>query len=68
MFSGVSTYCMFIGLPRSGHTLVGVLLNAHKNAVIAHELNALKFIKRGFSKNQLFYLLLYRDGLFRKAG
>ncbi len=42
-FRSVETYCMFIGNPKSGHSLVGFLLNAHNNAVISHELNALAY-------------------------
>lgn len=34
----VRTFCLFIGYPRSGHSLVGHLLNNHPNIVIAHEL------------------------------
>jgi sulfotransferase family protein len=49
---------MFIGYPRSGHTLIGSLLDAHPNAVIADELNALRFVEAGFCKRQLCYLLL----------
>ncbi|PSP19753.1 MAG: sulfotransferase family protein [Cyanobacteria bacterium SW_5_48_44] len=38
-FQNVDKYCMFIGYPRSGHSLVGSLLDAHPNIIIAHELN-----------------------------
>jgi hypothetical protein len=57
-FRDLETFCMFIGYPRSGHTLIGSLLDAHPNAVIADELNALRFVEAGFCKKQLFYLLL----------
>jgi hypothetical protein len=49
---------MFIGYPRSGHSLIGSLLDAHPNAIIANELDALKYIEAGFTKQQLFYLAL----------
>jgi hypothetical protein len=58
LFSGVATYCMFIGYPRSGHSLVGSLLDAHPDAVIAHELDALGFVRAGFRRNQLYALIL----------
>src|SRR4051812_27120158 len=58
LFDGVRKYCMFIGYPRSGHSLIGSLLDAHSNAIIAHELDALKFIGAGCDKNQLYQLLL----------
>ena len=57
-FDDLETYCMFIGYSRSGHTLIGALLNAHPEAQIAHELNALQYIRAGYSKTQLYYLLL----------
>jgi hypothetical protein len=57
-FRDLETFCLFIGYPRSGHTLIGSLLDAHPNAVIADELDVLRFIQAGFSKNQIHYLLL----------
>jgi hypothetical protein len=58
LFAGVKTYCMFLGYPRSGHSLVGSLLDAHPNVIIAHELDVLKHVQARFSTNQIFYLLL----------
>lgn len=57
-FAHVESFCMFIGYPRSGHTLIGSILDAHPNAIIADELNALRYLDGGFGRNQLFYLLL----------
>jgi sulfotransferase family protein len=57
-FRDLETFCTFIGYPRSGHTLIGSLLDAHPNAVIADELDALRFIEAGFSKKQVCYLML----------
>ena len=37
----VDTMLMFIGYPRSGHTLIGSLLDAHPNMVVANEYNIL---------------------------
>lgn len=68
LLKAVNTYCMFIGYPRSGHSLVGSLLTAHPNMVIAHELNALHYVQNGFSKNQLFYLILEKDRNFTTQG
>lgn len=34
---GAHTLCMFVGYPRSGHSLVGHLLNNHSRVVMAHE-------------------------------
>jgi hypothetical protein len=30
-FAHVESFCMFIGYPRSGHTLIGSILDAHPN-------------------------------------
>lgn len=57
LFDDVEAYCMFIGYPRSGHSLVGGLLDAHPEAVVAHELGALKFIRARFDRRRLLYLL-----------
>lgn len=34
-------FCFFIGYSRSGHSLIGSILDAHKNIIIAHEYNFL---------------------------
>lgn len=67
-FDSVSSYCMFIGYPRSSHSLVGSLIDAHPNAIIAHEQDVLKYIKYGFSKGQLFPLLLRNSEEFTAKG
>jgi hypothetical protein len=53
----VERYCMFIGHGRSGHSLVGALLDAHPNIVIPHERDALGLLEAGFSRGQIFHLL-----------
>lgn len=58
LYSEVETYCMFIGTPRSGHSLVGAFLDAHPDAVVAHEQNALKYVQFGFDRGRLFHLLI----------
>jgi hypothetical protein len=66
--SGVETYCMFLGYPRSGSSIIGALLDAHPEMIFAHELNSLRFIRAGFSKNQLFYLLIKKSRDFAGRG
>ena len=58
---------MFIGYPRSGHSLIGVLLDAHPNTIISHELGALKYLHTGFSKGQIYHLLLEKSRLCAKG-
>lgn len=48
LFGDLETYCMFIGYPRSGHSLIGFLLDAHPSMIIAHELHVLKHINAGY--------------------
>ncbi len=58
IFKSLEKYCMFVGYPRSGHSLVGSLLDAHPNMIIANELNALDLFKKGISKRKIYYYLL----------
>jgi hypothetical protein len=68
LFDQVETYCMFVGHARSGSTLLGALLSAHPSMVIAHELDALRFVRWRFGRDQLFELLLRKDAEFAAAG
>jgi hypothetical protein len=67
-FADVERYCFFIGYPRSGHSLVGSLLNAHPEILIAHELDALGYVEHHFGRAQLYALLLERDEVFASMG
>ncbi|MCA1614387.1 MAG: sulfotransferase, partial [Acidobacteria bacterium] len=67
-FSALRAYCMFVGYPRSGHSLVGSLLDAHPDVVIAHELDALKYVRARFRREQLFHLLLDKSEEFTARG
>jgi hypothetical protein len=57
-FSGIKSFCLFAGYPRSGHSYVGSVLDAHPNIVLAHEMAVLKYVPYGFSRSQLFHLIL----------
>ena len=70
-FESVEVYCMFIGHGRTGHSLVGSLLNGHNEMVISHELDALRLLDRAqvpVSRNQLFSAILQRDSEFTSLG
>lgn len=67
-FTNVRTYVMFIGQPRSGTSLLGSLLNAHRNVLVSQELNALKYLRRGYGKDQLFWLIKENERRFAKNG
>jgi len=58
LLDDVKTLCLFIGYQRSGHSLVGSLLDAHPQMAIAHELDALFYLKHGFHPREILYLML----------
>ena len=60
LFAHVHTYVSFIGHMRSGHSIVGALLDAHPNAVIGSEEGALQYVNVGFDRWRIFSLL-YRN-------
>jgi hypothetical protein len=64
----VSAFCMFIGHGRSGSTLCGSLLTAHPEIVIGHEADALAFVQRGMTRDQLYAVLIRRDRRFADRG
>jgi hypothetical protein len=57
-FADVRTFCLFIGHMKSGTSLIGSLLDAHPNAVVSDEADALRFVEEaGFSRLELFHML-----------
>lgn len=58
IFDQVEKVCLFIGYQRSSHSLVGSILDAHPDAIIAHELDSLTYVKEEFSRDQLFSMML----------
>ena len=67
-FDQVATFCLFIGYPRSGHSLVGAMLNAHRNAVISHELDAPRLVLAGCTRDELYSRILARAAWFNLKG
>ena len=41
LYDGVETLLIFVGYPRSGHTLVSSLLDAHPHVIVANEFDIL---------------------------
>ena len=58
MTRSVERYVTFIGYPRSGHSLVGSLLDAHPNIIIAHEADALRFVDEGWERLRIWAAIL----------
>jgi hypothetical protein len=67
-FADLERSCLFVGYPRSGHSLVGSLLDAHAELIVAHELHMLRYLRYGFSREQIFALLLERSRAQTEAG
>ena len=65
-FRNIHTYCMFIGYPRSGHSLIGALIDAHPNAIIGMERDTLGLIEMKYKKNQIIYLIIKNSIQFSK--
>lgn len=65
-YTDIRTYCMFIGHARSGHSIVGALLDAHPNVILPDEVDALQYVAAGFGREQIYHLLLARSR--RQAG
>jgi Sulfotransferase family len=57
----IRSLVVFVGHPRSGHSLVGALLDAHPDMVVAHEADVLKYVAAGFGRDQLVALLVRRE-------
>lgn len=57
VFDDVRRFCLFIGHGRSGSSLVGALLNAHKHVVMSNELNVFDYLSRGRTRDQILNLI-----------
>jgi len=64
----VEHFVLFVGHGRSGHSLVGSLLNAHPEMVISHELGVLRYARHHVPKTTLYGLILKRDREFAAIG
>jgi hypothetical protein len=68
LFADVKNYCTFIGHPRSGHSLIGSLLDAHPEMSVAHEADALNLLNASFSRRQVFSYLIRNSRQFARRG
>ena len=58
-FSDIDSFCFFIGQTKSGSSMLGGLLDAHPNIIISDEVDVLKYVSKGFNRQQIFQLLLH---------
>jgi len=61
LFKDVKSLCLFIGHGRSGHSIVGALLDAHPNVILSDETDFLKYFTAGFNKERIYQILLIRS-------
>jgi len=47
-------FCFFIGYSASGHSVIGAIIDAHRNAIVSHEIHAIQLIIDGMGKKALF--------------
>lgn len=58
LFSELETVCLFVGHTKSGGSLVGAMLDAHPDAVLGDEVDVLAHLDAGFSRRELFGVLV----------
>jgi len=56
--ASLESLALFVGYRRSGHSLVGALLDAHPDVAMAHGLDVLHHVRYGFSRAQIVSLIL----------
>ena len=62
------SFVLFLGYPRSGHTLLGSMLNAHPDVMIAHEYHALQKQRQHKTAASLYSHLLAQNKWFSSRG
>jgi hypothetical protein len=58
LFADLQTFSIFVGHAKSGGTMIGALLDAHPNVILADEIDVFEYMDDGFSKEQIYHLLL----------
>lgn len=53
----IETFVQFAGFPRSGHSLIGSIIDAHPEARVSHELDAMGLLNRGMPQTAIFALI-----------
>ena len=65
-YAGIKYFILFVGYPRSGHSLIAALLDAHPDIVISQEWGALSYLRMGYHRNQIFYSIEHHSRLFTR--
>ena len=66
----VKTFLVFMGWPRSCHSIIGSMLDAHPNIIVAHEYFLFKQLSQNpeLSNRKLLYNELYRNSYMNAKG
>lgn len=67
-YRDTGVFGLFIGYSRSGHSIVGSVIDAHAHAVAAHRLHALRYIQRGDSLERVMYMAELNSARFARQG
>ncbi|MEM6334424.1 MAG: sulfotransferase [Planctomycetota bacterium] len=60
-FDRVQTFALFVSPARSGHSIIGQLLTAHPDVLIADELGAVTRVREGYSADQVYAQIRAQD-------
>ncbi len=63
-FNKIELFCLFIGYPRSGHTIIGALLDAHPEIIISIEADVLGLLKMGYNRKLIFTYIHRKSKIF----
>ncbi|ROO25684.1 hypothetical protein [Salinisphaera japonica] len=66
--AGIQSIVHFAGFPRSGHSLIGSIIDAHPNARIAHELDAIGLLEAGLPLSRIAALMDHASRVFTRHG
>ena len=64
----VQSFLQFAGFPRSGHSLIGSLIDAHPDAVVSHELDVMGLVAAGWSSRDIMALIGAQSAEFMAHG
>lgn len=67
-FSQSHTLVQFAGFPRSGHSIVGSMIDAHADALVSHEADILGLVEAGFSMEETYALIAENSAEFEANG
>ena len=67
-YKELRTFLLFVGHPRSGHTLISAMLDAHRNVVLGNEVDVLKHVLLGTPRCYLYEQLIRSAEAFTEAG